>query len=344
MYRILKRYSMVVLAAGYLVSASAHAEEQHLKVQYYGGIVHELTLYVAVAEGIFKKHGLDVELVSMNSGPAALAALSGGSVDIAVGNPDIMITGLQGGLDLKAVCAGSGPFFEMVGTSAFSPGPYPEVMKQVVGKKMGVTALGASGQFFADALLEGAGLPKDSLNYVAVGTLTAVEAMQNRRIDLYMSFEPVTTLLIDTTGAKLLWTLASGQGPELLTKLGVGLIWFTKTDNLTKNPAPYQAFARSLEEAKTFASNPSNANKVADDVIKLAGVNTKTLPHGDDSLRDVIKNKLLRVHAVSAFTADEAAAWLRYMQKYTRDVLKGAYANQDPRQIMADKVWPQGCK
>lgn len=344
MYRILKRLLMVLLAAAYVVPPIADAEEQHLKVQYYGGIVHELTLYVAVAEGIFAKHGLNVELVSMNSGPAALAALSGGSVDVAVGNPDIMITGLQAGLNLKAICAGSGPFFEMVGTSAFSPQPYPDVMKQVVGKRMGVTALGASGQFFADALLEGAGLPKDSLNYVSVGTLTAVEAMQNKRIDLYMSFEPVTTLLVDTVGAKVLWTLASGQGPELLTKLGVGLIWFTKTDNLNKDPAPYRAFARSLEEAKAFAINPANADRVANDVIKLAGVNTKTLPHGDDTLREVIKNKLLRVHAVSAFTADEAAAWLRYMQKYTPDVLKGRYASEDPRQVMADKVWPQGCK
>ena len=49
---------------------------------------------VARSAGIFKKHGLDVELVYTRGGSAAMQALVGGAVDYAATSLDVAITGL----------------------------------------------------------------------------------------------------------------------------------------------------------------------------------------------------------------------------------------------------------
>ena len=41
------------------------------------------TVYYAERSGLFKKYGLDVQITLVNSGSAAMAAVAGGSVDLA---------------------------------------------------------------------------------------------------------------------------------------------------------------------------------------------------------------------------------------------------------------------
>ena len=336
--------SGLLMLAGAIVTLQPATAAEPLRVQYYGGILHEETLYNAVAEGLFEKNGLDVKLVSMNSGPAALAALASDSVDVIVGNPDIMITGLQGGFDLQALCAGSGVFWQLVAKPEIPALPYPNIMKAFDGKRLGVTAAGASGQFFGEALLEGAGMPRDAVQYIGVGTLTAVEAMQNDRIDAYMSFEPVTAMVTNTTDARVILNMGAGEGPPTLTNLGISLIWFTKHDNLEARPAAYEAFVRSLQQAQEFAADPANRDKVVDNIIEIANVNTKNLPGGDETLRGVLNEQFLGIHNVSKLTHAEMTAWMTYMQQYVKKTLKGDYATKDPAELMQGKIWEKGCQ
>ncbi|VTU34440.1 ABC transporter substrate-binding protein [Variovorax sp. PBL-E5] len=327
------------------LSLSCFSQSNSLKVQYYPGVAFSVTFYVAMAEGLFKKHGVDVETVGVTSGPAALAALSGGSVEIAAVNPDLLVAARQRGLDFKGICAASGPYFELVGASGFARKPYPEVMQQISGKNIGVNALGSGGQFFMEAMLEGAGMSKESVTYIPVGPVAAVEAMQNKRVDFYMSFEPMTTFLTQSGNGKLLWSLADAEGPTALTKLRVGIVWIAQGGALEKEPAKYLAFNRALEEAKAFVSDPVNADKVAGDVLKLAGVNTKGLAGGDETMREVIKKKLLRVNAITRFDTNEVDQWLTYMAQYQNSMLKPSSASAASGQALSQKtVWASGCK
>ena len=56
---------------------------------------------LALDEGIFEKHGLDVTIETAQGGAAMLPAVSGGSMDIGVGNPLSVILAKDQGLDMK---------------------------------------------------------------------------------------------------------------------------------------------------------------------------------------------------------------------------------------------------
>ena len=59
-----------------------------------------------VHAGIFKKHGLDVDVVPIGSGAAALAALAGGSVQVAFGNILSIASGYTRGVPFVIVAPG----------------------------------------------------------------------------------------------------------------------------------------------------------------------------------------------------------------------------------------------
>ena len=81
---------------------------------------------------------------------------------------------------------------------------YPAMMKDLVGKKIGVTALAATTEAYMKSAFEGAGLSADSATYIAVGGVTtAVPALKGGVVDAAMMF---------------------GTGPELAEALGVGKI------------------------------------------------------------------------------------------------------------------------
>src|SRR6185437_4047727 len=144
-----------------------------LRIQYYPGFFFTQTTFVAYYTGIFKKHGLDVTLVPINNGPAVGAAAHAGSVDVGALDLDqIMSNTHQVGLNFVAVCGSSGSFYHVVTSPGFqfiAPTTYPALMKNFVGKKLGVTALGADTHYYWKALFQAAGLPTDSGHYVAIG-------------------------------------------------------------------------------------------------------------------------------------------------------------------------------
>lgn len=56
-----------------------------------------------IDEGIFEKHGLEIEVNTSNAGAAMLPAVSTGELHFAVGNPLSVITAVERGLDMKIV-------------------------------------------------------------------------------------------------------------------------------------------------------------------------------------------------------------------------------------------------
>lgn len=73
----------VVLALGVL--APVHAQETtKVRVGYLHTVAVDSIMWVGIAEGIFAKHGIEIEPVQFNSGVPLMQALSGGSVDVAI--------------------------------------------------------------------------------------------------------------------------------------------------------------------------------------------------------------------------------------------------------------------
>lgn len=66
-------------------------------------IVPSVGLQYGIEQGIFEKHGLDIELTSSQGGAAMLPAVSNQQLQIGVGNPLSVMTAVSQGLDMRII-------------------------------------------------------------------------------------------------------------------------------------------------------------------------------------------------------------------------------------------------
>ena len=91
------RFSVFLLLSGYcLVFARENFAADKLRISYSAVNATQAFLWVAQEKGIFSKHGLEGELLYINSGTMNIAALVGGSVQIAGGGPVSIEARLRG--------------------------------------------------------------------------------------------------------------------------------------------------------------------------------------------------------------------------------------------------------
>src|SRR5512139_4113646 len=64
-----------------------------------------LPVQVAVADGIFERNGLHVEITEGTDLPVFMAALANGQYDIALSNPTLVLIGAEKNLGLQVVCS-----------------------------------------------------------------------------------------------------------------------------------------------------------------------------------------------------------------------------------------------
>lgn len=162
-----------------------------------------LTLPFAIAQdqGYFRDADLNVQAVSATSGPALASELIGGTTQIAVEVPSNAFPAMQQGEPLVAL-----PPFGRLDLAIVTPSGSGVIsLKQLVGKTIGVTALGASTETFAQYVLKAQGINPKSVTFVAVGALATQEvALRNHVID-------ATVLSSDTIAA------ATAHGIKLVT-------------------------------------------------------------------------------------------------------------------------------
>ena len=95
--RTLFRVTLVVLVlAGFLGLATENFAADKLRISYSAVNATQAFLWVAQEKGFFAKHGLEGELLYINSGTMNIAALVGGSVQIAGGGPVSIEARLRG--------------------------------------------------------------------------------------------------------------------------------------------------------------------------------------------------------------------------------------------------------
>ena len=148
------------IASFWLFVITGHADAQSklekLHVGYSAQAGSLAPIWITKEAGIFKKHGLDVELLFIPGGPTAAAAMLSGEVPIAVvGGPAVVSSNLAGS-DLVMVAG-------IVNTFAFQIVTVKNITayQQLKGKRLGVNRFGASPDVAARfALSTWASIPK----------------------------------------------------------------------------------------------------------------------------------------------------------------------------------------
>ena len=124
-----------------LVSASAYAQNFPLYRIAYGTTGENPTaLWIGVEQGFYRKHGINVEVLYMRSGPLAMSAMAAGDVQMVFTSANNVLNGAAAGLDV-AVIATIIPKAE----GAFVARPEIQNPEELKGKYVAIQSLGGGG-------------------------------------------------------------------------------------------------------------------------------------------------------------------------------------------------------
>jgi NitT/TauT family transport system substrate-binding protein len=155
---------IALMCAG--LGASAAESPKKLRLAYAGWEIGTAVAYVGVDAGLFKKNGIEIEeLPIRDTLSAGVQALIGVDLLIGFGSPLAVLQPLTKGADITVI--GTHVRFDQYGMGV---GSAVSSMKDLKGKKIGVSALGARSDLVARVLLRRAGLdPSKDVEMVAAG-------------------------------------------------------------------------------------------------------------------------------------------------------------------------------
>ena len=184
-----------ISAALFLSSGLAFAQSKVTLAVGGGSCLCYLPTMLAQALGEFEKAGVNVEVVDFKGGSESLKAVIGGSADVVSGYFDHCVNLAAKGQHLQSfVVYDRFPGFALV----VSPKHSGEIssIKDLAGKKVGVSAPGSSTDFFLKYTLTKNGVDPNSVAVIGVGLgATAVAAMEQGTIDAAIMLDPAVTVL-----------------------------------------------------------------------------------------------------------------------------------------------------
>src|SRR4029434_9063872 len=163
----LKLFSLLLAFAMALIApsrSSAAEDVKKLRLAYAGWEIGTAVAYVGVDSGLFKKQGLEIEeLPIRDTLSAGVQSLIGVDLLIGFGNPLGVLQPVASGSDITVI--GSHVSFDQYGMGV---GTTISALKDLKGKKIGVSALGARSDLIARVMLRRAGLdPSKDVEMVA---------------------------------------------------------------------------------------------------------------------------------------------------------------------------------
>lgn len=295
--RLSQMVALLAMAAclGLPLRADAQTKQRVRYQEFPGSIIH-LNNWVMVAKGMCEKHGLTCEVVPLASGPLAQSAAAAGSVDLIVSSADVMMQAVAAGNDLMILGTQllNNPYVFAVGTGVLAEGAkFPDNLKALKGKKIGVSGRGAATEMYAKALLAEAGIGPEDVSYIAVGVpATAFAAMHAKQVDAALTWDPAPAICLATKACAMAVDMRKGEGPAAMRAMNGGfVVWQARREYVEKNSAIIDAFLRGLAEATTWMRDPKNFAEV----LEIGKKNLKlgdNIPEKDKVAEEIIREAI----------------------------------------------------
>jgi NitT/TauT family transport system substrate-binding protein len=180
----------------------SEAQGKQIRLAYCSQLLCGVPYEVARSSGLFKKHGLDVQLVYTRGGNAAMQALVGGAVEYAATALDVAIQAYANvGADIRRFAVtGRLPLFAVV--TAPKTASQIQAIKDLEGRTVGVSALGNADHALTLYLLKQAGADAQKVQFATMG-VNLLEALRQNQVDVGLVQEPALTLLRRSGGRVL---------------------------------------------------------------------------------------------------------------------------------------------
>lgn len=243
------------------------------------GIIGTLPWALADKGGFFEKNGIKIEYVYIDSGPAAVAALTSGTADSGAAGVAVAIPVLNQSKKLTVLGGTSSTVSNTLFVLADKAtddmaAPFPQNVKALKGRKIGVSALGSAAQQMVEGALKNAGIKPSDVTFIATGVgATQMAALSNGRVDAVYGDPSVmaayakqgveTTRVIDFASAD---SAGPGAGNALLA------VNVASTESKKQNPARFKSYCAALSEAVVWAKESKNETKVGEIVSNYLGI------------------------------------------------------------------------
>ena len=206
-------------------------------------------LWIAGEHGFYRKHGVNVEVINIRSGPQTMAAIASGDIQIAYTIPGTVLSAAAAGMDAV--------FFGGIVNRAdgdFVVTPSIARAEDLKGKKLGVQSIGGGVWSLAMLALEHLGLEpsRDKIMVLVLGDQPILtQAMATGKIDAAYLGYTFSTLLKEK-GFRVL--LDIGKAPIAYQ----GLALAARRSYVQQNGAIIDAVLRGTLEGVAFIQKPAN--------------------------------------------------------------------------------------
>jgi NitT/TauT family transport system substrate-binding protein len=194
-----------------------------------------IPVHVAQDLKLYEKEGLDAEITIYNSGGAAMEAVAAGACDIISASPASVAAARVRGVKAMIVASGMQTptgFYVLV-----KEGSAIRTLKDLEGKRLGITATGSTTDFLALWVMEKSGA---KITRVAVGGGALVPNLLNGQLDAIVAFPPLGYSLLVSKEARILLDYGKEMEPSMPDT------WVAAEDAINKRPQVVEATLRAI--------------------------------------------------------------------------------------------------
>jgi NitT/TauT family transport system substrate-binding protein len=251
----------IALAVFFGSSKQSVAQSSTITAFYTAHVVSMAPMWIANETGLFKKHGADVRLVYIGSGPLGTTSILSGEADIGIIGGFAPIRAILGGAKNLVIIGQSKNAMvgAIVGRKEIAG------VQELKGKRLGIDRIGSNPDMYTQAALSRFQIdPLKDLSYVQMGsTSQGVPALTAGSIDAFTTTPPYD-LFAQRLGFKVILDITALKIPFAAT-----VLLSTRT-TVARKQAELAKFARAYAEAiHTFLTNPEVAAKVVQKYTKV---------------------------------------------------------------------------
>lgn len=279
----------------------------------------EGAILVAKEAGYFDRNGLDARLIFIQSSPTNIQALINNDVQISMTGTVGVINTALGGLDLVFI----GGMYQSMLYHLIADGSI-KTLKDLKGKKLGVSRFGSSSHYAIEAVLKKAGIDsKKDVTVLQVGSENVrIAALATGAIQATVITPPLNPAH-KKLGLHSVISLRDAGIPYVLNAMVVRRSYYNA------NPRPVNRFLRSMVEAIAFYKKPENKAAIIKVLAKFLGLDPQRDNAYLSETRDVFANEFYS--STPYVSRDGLTNVIREVGQRTPEILK-----LDPEKMIDD--------
>jgi NitT/TauT family transport system substrate-binding protein len=234
-----------------------------------------LSAYVAADQGMFARHGLDVDFTMIPLNPTIPPALMADAIQIGGVNAAVFLLALDGGLDEVAI---SGATRTPRGHASFAYVTRPDVpfdgAASLVGKRVAVPGLKSSVDVLFRRWLRSHDVDFAKITYIEMASASTADGLRGKSVDGAIIVEPYLTRVLTGNIA-----VPGARFADELPSDILGTLYIGQRDWVARHPDAIAAFRAGLAEGRDYAdAHPDDARASLKRHLNLSDAVLDVLP------------------------------------------------------------------